>query len=618
MSINPVEDLGSHARYYANSNEQKILIQGLKHYFSLPERSQNRNKVAKDVSNYLRRLSPHWTHRAVRLWFNNNRHTYMPAGESPAPAPAPPPPVPPMPVTMPPVAPMPPMPPVPPVSPIQPIQPIHPVSPMPPVPPVPPVPTLPPPPPPPPRSDPIILPAIAPPRQPHELPPLRLPSVKQVVVATLPEIRPLTKPLSYWQQAEPRSPNPNESYVSMSAMLNEIRRMQYGDPRLPKLVSDFDAGCRDIVSKQGRILADKIEPMFKYVTFDFPREASHAFRFGLLNSESTSDLRDSGFHNSFQVQPPGNDGMWLSRPCADEKISYFDVAALSTEHAAYTYSSLAGKKLSFTGYGKQIMPWTTVQLDIQTPVESMCLNGGNAWILSDATVLKVPLDGTAPQLTTKLTTRGTGLISTHMNGAVVSFPASPNIFLFGNSAGCQSVRLPYKGIVCATGVSDRIVCGVSESGTLRLVSPSGAEERVFVGHCGQVMGVERLSETKFASHGDDSTVRVWDIRDQNPCATLLLPNVSVLSMTGSDDFLVCGFHNKCIGVVDLRNYRGKALFGVQTQDYQPWTIKFNPTTDRLAMFGVLDKVPAIPSSMVFIDGRGQQRVFREYSRFVGL
>ena len=441
MSINPVEDMGSHARYYANSNEQKILIQGLKHYFSLPERSQNRNKVAKDVSNYLRRLSPHWTHRAVRLWFNNNRHTYMPAGESPAPVPPPPPPVPPMPVTMPPV------------------------------------PTLPPPPPP---RDPIILPAIAPPRQPHELPPLRLAPLKQVVVATLPEIRPLTKPLSYWQQAEPRSPNPNESYVSMSAMLNEIRRMQYGDPRLPKLVADFDAGCRDIIAKQGRILADKIEPMFKYVTFDFPREASHAFRFGLLNSESTSDLRDSGFHSSFQVQAPGNDGMWLSRPCADEKISYFDVAALSNEHAAYTYSSLSGTKrcLSFTGYGRQIMPWTTVQLDIQTPVESMCLNGGNAWILSDATVLKVPLEGTAPQLATKLAARGTGVISSHMHGAVVSFPASPNIFLFNNSAACQSIRLPYKGIVCATGVSDRVVCGVAESGTLRLVSPSGTEERV--------------------------------------------------------------------------------------------------------------------------------------------
>lgn len=70
-------DLNSNARYYANPIEQQILIQGLQRYFSLPERSQNRNKIAKDVSTFLRRFSPHWSHRAVRLWFNNNKHTYF-------------------------------------------------------------------------------------------------------------------------------------------------------------------------------------------------------------------------------------------------------------------------------------------------------------------------------------------------------------------------------------------------------------------------------------------------------------------------------------------------------------------------------------------------------------
>lgn len=67
----------SNARYYANAAEQQILIQGLQRYFSLPERSQNRNKITKEVSQFLQCFSPHWSHRAVRLWFNNNKHSYF-------------------------------------------------------------------------------------------------------------------------------------------------------------------------------------------------------------------------------------------------------------------------------------------------------------------------------------------------------------------------------------------------------------------------------------------------------------------------------------------------------------------------------------------------------------
>lgn len=77
MSKENFPDLTPNGRYYANPIEQQILVQGLQRYFSLPERSQNRNKIAKEISTYLRRFSPHWSHRAVRLWFNNNKHTYF-------------------------------------------------------------------------------------------------------------------------------------------------------------------------------------------------------------------------------------------------------------------------------------------------------------------------------------------------------------------------------------------------------------------------------------------------------------------------------------------------------------------------------------------------------------
>jgi hypothetical protein len=86
----------SSARYYANPAEQNILISGLRRYFSLPERSKDRNRIAYEVTQCLRYFSPHWSHRAVRLWFNNNKHTYLPqAVPPPAPRPPPQPPMPP-------------------------------------------------------------------------------------------------------------------------------------------------------------------------------------------------------------------------------------------------------------------------------------------------------------------------------------------------------------------------------------------------------------------------------------------------------------------------------------------------------------------------------------------
>ena len=64
-------------RYYPTPVEQSILIQNVHAYFQKPERSVERNQIAESVASQLQKFSPHWTHRAVRLWFNNNKHAYM-------------------------------------------------------------------------------------------------------------------------------------------------------------------------------------------------------------------------------------------------------------------------------------------------------------------------------------------------------------------------------------------------------------------------------------------------------------------------------------------------------------------------------------------------------------
>jgi len=62
-------------RYHPSLPEQSILSPNLKKYFSYPERSPDRSRIASEVSFQLSKYSNHWTSRAVRLWFNNNRKT---------------------------------------------------------------------------------------------------------------------------------------------------------------------------------------------------------------------------------------------------------------------------------------------------------------------------------------------------------------------------------------------------------------------------------------------------------------------------------------------------------------------------------------------------------------
>jgi WD40 repeat protein len=128
-----------------------------------------------------------------------------------------------------------------------------------------------------------------------------------------------------------------------------------------------------------------------------------------------------------------------------------------------------------------------------------------------------------------------------------------------------------------------------------------------------------MSDVLFASRGEDETVRIWDVRQRNPVSSVLLPHISVCSLAGSDGYLMCGFHTKRIGVVELRKDHGKALLGVQTQDYMAVALSYDEKKDHLAMFGIVDKEP-IQNSMVFVDNEGhsRQRVFRRYSNFVGL
>lgn len=66
----PTDDI---RRYHPSQQEQSVLTPSLRLYFSYPERSPDRSRIAGEVSSKLSKYSDHWTNRAVRLWFNNNK-----------------------------------------------------------------------------------------------------------------------------------------------------------------------------------------------------------------------------------------------------------------------------------------------------------------------------------------------------------------------------------------------------------------------------------------------------------------------------------------------------------------------------------------------------------------
>ncbi|KAH0793240.1 hypothetical protein GPJ56_002798 [Histomonas meleagridis] len=64
-------------RYFPSKEEQLILTQAIDKYFSLPERSEERAIIVKSVTGQLTQINTRWTNRAVRLWFNNNKRTFL-------------------------------------------------------------------------------------------------------------------------------------------------------------------------------------------------------------------------------------------------------------------------------------------------------------------------------------------------------------------------------------------------------------------------------------------------------------------------------------------------------------------------------------------------------------
>ena len=82
-------------------------------------------------------------------------------------------------------------------------------------------------------------------------------------------------------------------------------------------------------------------------------------------------------------------------------------------------------------------------------------------------------------------------------------------------------------------------CGAGGNGLRLSDCQQGSAVQTFHGHSSQVLAVTSLDEHRFASGGEDGTVKLWDVRcSSNPTSSLSLPQ-AVTSLSSHSNHLAC-------------------------------------------------------------------------------
>jgi WD40 repeat protein len=367
--------------------------------------------------------------------------------------------------------------------------------------------------------------------------------------------------------------------------------------------------------------------MLTYVRF--PREVSSELGTESLgDSMSLADLaevqpRNVSFAQQLYAEDPaeafgdGRPGFWQARQSQDTAIVNFEGGFIGEELASFTNPAAgAGQRaLTVWEYRRPRSDFTTFNFESNVSIDSMCITSSAAWFLSKTTVLIISFSRFDPARSVDLPASGSGVLMPFLDGVVVGFSTSQSLYCVDATADVNAVPLPFKGVACMTSVNKKLVCGVTGSAVLHLLTREGAEERVFLGHCGTVARIERLSDNLFTSAAQDNTVRVWDTRDRTPIATILLPQIGVTALAGSGDYVICAFQNKRVGVVRLTGDRPAPILGVQTQDFRPFKMVFDPKDDALYMFAMREGDQRIIFADSLRKGR-QTTVFRKYPGFL--
>jgi len=548
------------ARYYPTQGEQQYLIMGCRQYFSYPERSSNRNIIASQITTLLKQISPHWTHRAVRLWFNNNKKSVL--GE--------------------------------PMSPNGVFDygknnsmPQHPNM--------------------------IQEKSLFP--QKVTFPPIRSPVPNKVSFNPEQTKKP-KKPIE-----ENKNSNSTSGYSVLNSILNEMQQLHSKGISIDEHIVKFDDESKKISIEYGSCLGEnvKIMPRFVYI----PKKSQEGLTEN-ISTEFFSGSKNLMFvdHSDSFVRPstPENDyhfGLWQERPYTQQHVLNYKSVCVSGSIAAYAYEDINSltQVISYCNYHKELNTWSLIKLHINQNVENLHTNDQTLYGVTNDNVLVIPINNgnkTNPIILSKAPKFC--LTSLTEKGLIIGYPENANIQIIDKNNAIITVNPPYNGLTSISGIDNMILLAPSDSFAIRGVTYDGKESSSYIGHTNFVRGITPISEHNFATKSDDRTIRVWDYREAFPVINISSNHSSVTNMFGNANHLVLGLDDKAICLLDIRNPIAKPILCLSTEDYTTEALYYNSELDTLAFFGIVSSLP-IKDSIVFVDNDGQskKRVFRKYT-----
>lgn len=592
VSPPPSQGGDGHQRYYPTAMEQTILVQNVARYFSFPERSVDRNKVAAEVSSRLTKISDHWTHRAVRLWFNNNRHTYHP-DPKPSPPPIPMKPVKEVKFKDPPQMPM--MQHQMHMMQVQMMQPMHQMQ----------------------QSP-----------QMYQLPPQTLPPIPNMMLPP-PMMPPPPQPPAQQPYAPPQwmQQKPEQQITTKSNWqeLNEIARKIMSQDQtidVPALSRNFDSICAEI-RQTGQLNALPIVSNEKN-SIVFPSQPDPV-TFSLGNSE------DMSYSTRTLLNSNTSDHIFQHRARVDIPVAAYDTCYINKNVAAYIHNVRVSpeRAVSFVPLTQKPengkMNWKTTMTKVNSRIESFLIDSKqqNAWLFGNAKLHKVPIDKEGK--TSSIVIASTGSYSTPLieilDHVAFGFDMSSLIYISDQNMKITTIQPPSippennYSILCAFG--SNFVCSINQSNAIRMLDCNGNEIRQFVGHTDPAIHIDAMSDTMFVSASDDRSIKLWDIRQSISIGHIDGNKKSITALSCTTKFVFFGVHDKYINVVDIRGTTFAPYLAISTDEHTIYSMNYEPTNDRVHMFGIATK-DGNNDSLLFIDEEGGSRkyLYRQYEHFL--
>lgn len=624
-------------RYYPSPMEQSILVQNVGNYFSKPERSVERNKIAADVSAQLTKINPHWSHRAVRLWFNNNKHTYN--GETPQtinPNPAQPlsmshqhvhfgdptynpnsqvgMPNPAMQSQQPQqMAAMPLQPVMPPSMNLNPqlqqtqqiqqmqqaqqsqqIQQIQQTQQM--------------------QQMQQVVQQTQPPQQINQMimntPVMQIPPspmqsapVSQQIIQQKPQ-----------KMTPPQGPIQSQYQPNYQQVIKKLIKdsTQVGDEEMPQIVQKYDHYIKEMRSTgQTAPIPFSINPKNTVVVSQSdPPEFSFS-NSGISVQDSTFQTRrynDLYLFSQF-------DATFVDKSCA----AFVHMARMSPERAL-SYEFVDSPKFG--------ADWLTQKVNKTARIEEIVVDSEHkcAWMLGNSKMLRLHLDPNQKLQSVDLSPNNNSRYPANLvvlKGHVVTgYPDSNILYFVDSRMKVTQVATSYPenfGFSTICTMNDSLLCGLTQSHAVRLINENGSEIRSFIGHTETVIQISKMGDETFLTASDDRSLNLWDIRQHAPIGHIGTNSKSIVAISGCPDFAVFATHSNQINAFDVKGVPMKSVVCVSTDEYQTSNLFYNPENDSLCLFGIAAK-DGNSDSLLFIDDEGSSRkyIFRRYQNFIHL